>query len=61
VQTENARELATKIVRAGALFVGPMTPKAAGDYVAGPSHVLPTGCAVRFGALLGVYDFVSRS
>ena len=61
VQTENARELATKIVRAGALFVGPMTPEAAGDYVAGPSHVLPTGGAARFGAPLGVYDFVSRS
>ena len=61
VQTENARELATQIVRAGALFVGPMTPEAAGDYVAGPSHVLPTGGAARFGAPLGVYDFVSRS
>ncbi len=61
VQTENARELASKIVRAGALFVGPMTPEAAGDYVAGPSHVLPTGGAARFGAPLGVYDFVSRS
>ena len=42
-------------------FVGPMTPEAAGDYVAGPSHVLPTGGAARFGAPLGVYDFVSRS
>ncbi|MDQ2643168.1 MAG: histidinol dehydrogenase, partial [Myxococcota bacterium] len=61
VQTENARELASRIVRAGALFVGPMTPEAAGDYVAGPSHVLPTGGAARFGAPLGVYDFVSRS
>lgn len=61
VQTENARELTSRIVRAGALFVGPMTPEAAGDYVAGPSHVLPTGGAARFGAPLGVYDFVSRS
>jgi histidinol dehydrogenase len=61
VQTSDARELASKILRAGALFVGPMTPEAAGDYVAGPSHVLPTGGAARFGAPLGVYDFVSRS
>ncbi|HET9929385.1 MAG TPA: histidinol dehydrogenase [Polyangiaceae bacterium] len=61
VQTESARELTSKIARAGALFIGPMTPEAAGDYVAGPSHVLPTGGAARFGAPLGVYDFVSRS
>lgn len=61
VQTRDARELAQRIVRAGAVFVGAMTPEAAGDYVAGPSHVLPTGGAARFGAPLGVYDFVSRS
>ncbi|HWA76932.1 MAG TPA: histidinol dehydrogenase [Polyangiaceae bacterium] len=61
VQTEDARALAAQIVRGGALFVGSMTPEAAGDYVAGPSHVLPTGGAARFGAPLGVYDFVSRS
>jgi len=61
VQTEAPRELADSILRAGALFIGPMTPEAVGDYVAGPSHVLPTGGAARFGAPLGVYDFVSRS
>jgi histidinol dehydrogenase len=61
VQTVRPRELAQQIERAGALFVGPMTPEAVGDYVAGPSHVLPTGGAARFGAPLGVYDFVSRS
>jgi histidinol dehydrogenase len=61
VQTTAPRELALRVLRAGALFVGPMTPEAAGDYVAGPSHVLPTGGAARFGAPLGVYDFVSRS
>jgi histidinol dehydrogenase len=46
---------------AGALFLGPMTPEAAGDYVAGPSHVLPTGGAARYGSPLGVYDFVART
>ncbi len=61
VQTHSASELAARIVRAGALFVGHFTPEAAGDYLAGPSHVLPTGGAARYGAPLGVYDFVSRS
>jgi histidinol dehydrogenase len=49
------------IRRAGAAFLGPLTPEAVGDYVAGPSHVLPTGGAVRFGSPLGVYDFVTRT
>lgn len=61
VQTRDPAELAARIVRAGALFVGHHTPEAAGDYLAGPSHVLPTGGAARYGAPLGVYDFVSRS
>ena len=49
------------IPNAGAAFLGGMTPEAMGDYVAGPSHVLPTGGAVRFGSPLGVYDFVTRT
>ncbi len=49
------------IRRAGAAFVGSSTPEAMGDYLAGPSHVLPTGGAVRFGSPLGVYDFVTRT
>ncbi len=49
------------IHHAGAAFVGAMTPEAMGDYLAGPSHVLPTGGAVRFGSPLGVYDFVTRT
>jgi histidinol dehydrogenase len=61
IQCEEPRELADEITRAGALFVGSATPEAAGDYLAGPSHVLPTGGAARYGAPLGVYDFVSRS
>ena len=61
VQTADARRVADAIQRAGALFVGPQTPEAAGDYLAGPSHVLPTGGAARFSSPLGVYDFVARS
>jgi histidinol dehydrogenase len=49
------------IHHAGAAFLGSQTPEAMGDYVAGPSHVLPTGGAVRFGSPLGVYDFVTRT
>jgi histidinol dehydrogenase len=45
----------------GAALLGERTPVAAGDYLAGPSHVLPTGGSVRFGAPLGVYDFVTRA
>jgi histidinol dehydrogenase len=61
VHTSEPRQLADRILRAGAIFVGSMTPEAAGDYLAGPSHVLPTGGAARYGAPLGVYDFVSRT
>jgi len=61
VHTVEPRALADRVLRAGAIFVGSMTPEAAGDYLAGPSHVLPTGGAARYGAPLGVYDFVSRT
>jgi histidinol dehydrogenase len=50
-----------QVRRAGAAFIGRSTPEAMGDYLAGPSHVLPTGGAVRFGSPLGVYDFVTRT
>jgi histidinol dehydrogenase len=53
--------LLTQIRHAGAAFIGASTPEAMGDYLAGPSHVLPTGGAVRFGSPLGVYDFVTRT
>jgi histidinol dehydrogenase len=50
-----------KYVRnAGAVFLGPYTPEAIGDYSAGPSHVLPTGGAARFCSGLSVYDFLRR-
>lgn len=61
VHTEAPEELSRGVRRAGAIFVGPMTPEAAGDYVAGPSHVLPTGGAVRYGSPLGVYHFLART
>jgi histidinol dehydrogenase len=57
----DAEALLERIVCAGAVLVGAGTPVAAGDYLAGPSHVLPTGGCVRFGSPLGVYDFIARS
>ena len=57
---DNAREIAETIRCAGAVFVGPHSPEAAGDYVAGPNHVLPTAGAARYASPLGVYDFVKR-
>lgn len=53
--------LAERIGAAGAIFLGYHTPEAAGDYAAGPSHVLPTGGAARFSSPLGVYDFIVRT
>jgi histidinol dehydrogenase len=52
--------LANRVRHAGAVFVGPTTPEPVGDYLAGPSHVLPTGGTARFVSPLGVYDFVKR-
>jgi len=53
-------ELLDGIKHAGAVFLGPYTPEAVGDYIAGPNHVLPTGGTARFSSALGVYDFVKR-
>ncbi len=59
--TKGANSLAEKITNAGAIFVGPWTPEAIGDYAAGPNHVLPTGGTSRFFSPLGVYDFMKRT
>jgi histidinol dehydrogenase len=50
--------LLEKIRHAGSIFVGPFSPEAAGDYAAGPNHVLPTSGAARLRAGLSVYDYV---
>jgi histidinol dehydrogenase len=47
-----------KINHAGAIFLGSMSTEAFGDYIAGPSHVLPTGGAARFSSPLSVFDFL---
>lgn len=48
------------IRNAGAVFLGRHTPEAVGDYIAGPSHVLPTGRSARYASGLGVHDFLKR-
>lgn len=53
-------KLLAKITNAGAIFLGRYTPEAIGDYVAGPSHVLPTGGTARFSSGLSVFDFLKR-
>ena len=59
--THDDEAVAAKIKHAGAIFFGAYTPEAAGDYLAGPNHVLPTGRTARFSSALGVYDFVKRT
>jgi len=49
--------LLPKLRHAGSIFVGPYSPEAAGDYAAGPNHVLPTGGAARMRGGLSVNDF----
>ncbi len=61
LQVREPETLLEGIDAAGAAFLGALTPEAVGDYVAGPSHVLPTGGTVRFGSPLGVYDFYART
>ena len=55
------QRLLPMIKHAGAIFMGPYTSEALGDYCAGPNHVLPTSGTVKFSSPLGVYDFQKRS
>jgi len=58
---ENPEPWLPKLTRAGAVFLGPWSSEAIGDYCAGPNHVLPTAGTARFSSPLGVYDFQKRS
>lgn len=61
IMVERPFEIIGKIKNAGAIFLGPWTPEAVGDYSAGPNHVLPTGGTARFFSPLGVEDFMKRT
>jgi histidinol dehydrogenase len=60
LHARTAASLVKRISRAGAVFVGSATPEAVGDYVAGPSHVLPTAGTARFASPLSVATFRRR-
>ncbi|HZD65402.1 MAG TPA: histidinol dehydrogenase, partial [Acidimicrobiales bacterium] len=57
---EGAEDLLPLVHNAGAVFTGAFAPAAVGDYLAGPSHVLPTNGSARFASALGVDDFVRQ-
>ena len=58
---KDAKQSIKKIKNAGAIFIGPNTPEAIGDYIAGPNHVLPTNGTAKFSSGLGVLDFYKRT
>jgi histidinol dehydrogenase len=61
IMARDEEGIASRIRHAGAILFGPHSPAAVGDYLAGPSHVLPTGGAARFSSGLGVSDFLKRT
>jgi histidinol dehydrogenase len=61
IMTADPESLAAQIQNAGAIFLGPHTPEAIGDYVGGSNHVLPTARSARFSSGLGVLDFMKRT
>ena len=58
---DDARAVAARCTSAGAIFIGRFSSEAAGDYLAGANHVLPTGGAARYASPLGVHDFRKRT
>ena len=60
IMTERPREVLPMIRNAGAVFLGAYTPEPLGDYLAGPSHVLPTSGSARFFSPIGVDSFLKR-
>jgi histidinol dehydrogenase len=61
LQVKDEAAALQKLTHAGAVFVGAYAPIAAGDYVAGPSHCLPTNTTARFSSGVSVYEFLKRS
>jgi histidinol dehydrogenase len=61
IMTADPEALSAQIRNAGAIFLGPHTPEAIGDYVGGSNHVLPTARSARFSSGLGVLDFMKRT
>ena len=61
IHARDAASIAERVQNAGAIYCGPFSPPAAGDYLVGSNHVLPTSGSARFFSPLGVYDFVKRT
>ena len=61
IMTSDPEAISAQIRNAGAIFLGPHTPEAIGDYVGGSNHVLPTARSARFSSGLGVLDFMKRT
>jgi histidinol dehydrogenase len=61
IHTRRAEDDAKKTVNAGAIFIGPYSPVAAGDYASGGNHVLPTSGAAKYSSQLSVRDFLKSS
>ena len=61
IMVKNPQRIIKDIKHAGAIFVGNYTPTAVGDYIAGPSHVLPTNGTARFFSGIGLHDFMKSS
>jgi histidinol dehydrogenase len=61
IQTRDDDAVLKRLRHAGAVFVGRCSPVAAGDYVAGPSHCLPTNTTARFTSGVSVWEFLKRS
>jgi histidinol dehydrogenase len=61
LSVQDARSYVEKVNHAGAVFVGTSTPEAIGDYLAGPSHVLPTSRTAKYSSGLSVFDFIKRT
>jgi len=61
IQTRDDNAVLARLRHAGAIFLGPHSPVAAGDYVAGPSHCLPTNTTARFASGVSVHEFLKRT
>lgn len=61
LMVKNPQKILKKVKNAGAVFLGEYSPTAVGDYIAGPSHVLPTGGTARFFSGLDIRDFIKGS
>ena len=61
IMVRSPQKLVKRITHSGAIFVGQYSPVTVGDYIAGPSHVLPTGGAAKTFSGLGVEDFIRKT